>query len=73
MPWFSKTKRENTMLKIEFETDNDAFVVDSVGSICHILGKIEHTIRNTKGSCDDDIYDFNGNVVGYWYYKEEVE
>jgi hypothetical protein len=52
------------MLKIEFDTDNDAFSFDKGLEIEVILKKTLCSIKygNTSGKC----FDSNGNSVGKW-------
>lgn len=55
------------MLKIVFETSNDAFDGNYSNEVAKVLRDIVRSINDNGPSADNvPIYDSNGNKVGYW-------
>ena len=52
------------MIKIQFKTDNDAFVDDRSGSVAAILRNIAGKIET--GEIEGKVFDVNGNSIGDW-------
>ena len=51
-------------MKINFKTDNDAFMQDKAQEISRILEEINTKIKH--GYESGNVYDINGNRVGEW-------
>jgi hypothetical protein len=58
------------MVRIEFATENDAFVESFGGEVAHLL----HTIagRIARGEQAGNVQDSNGNTVGKWEAAPDV-
>lgn len=58
------------MFRLEFETDNNAFVEDAHGEIARILTGVAMDLSEGRASLEDggNIRDVNGNTVGKWQY-----
>jgi hypothetical protein len=58
------------VFRLEFETDNDAFVEDAHGEIARILAGLAMDFTNgvPAPGVGGGIRDVNGNTVGKWQY-----
>lgn len=54
------------MLRIEFETDNDAFEDSLTSEVARILREIANKIENGDDLGGGSVKDVNGNTIGSW-------
>jgi len=63
----------STMFKLEINTENDAFNGSMATELARILRKVANDVAQgiIPGESGENIFDINGNLVGFWHITEE--